>query len=221
MLIVLHIRVGQELDGSSSLGWVGGKVRGSGLQRRDGRHGPLPISPSKSNMRKAPLNRASFRIFLLLGAGRPARRGWRRLIEPFLHRHRNLDVYQQVVAPSVVEHVLPVHLVHGDAGAHPDGPGGPDDVRLPCKPAEAAESLGAEELATDELVGALLAGLVGLLAFQLDAYRAFPVVEDVPELVEERPDDEAVLLPASRLLDYRDAPGGPSGDAVEVEVGAL
>lgn len=138
-----------------------------------------------------------------------------------LHRHRNLDVYQQVVAPSVVEHVLPVHLVHGDAGAHPDGPGGPDDVRLPCKPAEAAESLGAEELATDELVGALLAGLVGLLAFQLDAYRAFPVVEDVPELVEERPDDEAVLLPASRLLDYRDAPGGPSGDAVEVEVGAL
>ena len=88
-------------------------------------------------------------------------------------------------------------------------------------PRKLPSPLGAEELAPGELFGALLAGLVGLLAVQLDACRAVPVVEDVPELVEERPDDEAVLLPASRSLDYRDDPGGPSSDAVEGEVGAL
>lgn len=88
-------------------------------------------------------------------------------------------------------------------------------------PRKLPSPLEAEELAPGELFGALLAGLVGLLAVQLDACRAVPVVEDVPELVEERPDDEAVLLPASRPLDYRDDPGGPSSDAVEGEVGAL
>lgn len=52
-------------------------------------------------------------------------------LDPCLHRHRDLGVYQRVIAPSMVERALPVHLVRGDAGAHTDGLGDPDDVRLP------------------------------------------------------------------------------------------
>lgn len=54
------------------------RCKGSGSRRCDRRRGPRPISPSKRNMRKAPLNRGSSRILLLLGAGRPAMRGRRR-----------------------------------------------------------------------------------------------------------------------------------------------
>lgn len=48
-----------------------------------------------------------------------------------LYCHRYFYVYQQVIAPSVVKHALPVHLVYGDARAYSDFFGDPDDVRFP------------------------------------------------------------------------------------------
>ena len=77
---------------------------------------------------------------------------------PCPHRYPNLDVHQQAATPFVAEHAFPVHLVCGGAGAHPDGPGGPHDVRSPRQSAEAAEPLGAEGIAPANLLASFSPG---------------------------------------------------------------
>lgn len=119
---------------------------------------------------------------------------------------RDVHVHQKVVAPFVIERVVAVHEVDDTAAG----------VRAPClcggfdarRIAEAVvgrESPGAQKRSLGEGVRALLGvALWGAGAPALDEADSHPgvaVVENVAELVEERPYDVADLLSEARQLD--------------------
>ena len=117
----------------------------------------------------------------------------------------DVHVHQKVVAPFVIKRVVAVHEVDDDPGARAlclrDGL----NARRIVKAVVGRESPGAQKRFLSEGVRALL-GLVlwGASASALDEVDRHPgiaVVEYVAELVEERPDDVAVLLSTTRQLD--------------------
>lgn len=118
---------------------------------------------------------------------------------------RDVHVHQKVVAPFVIERVVAVHEVDDDAGARAPCLGGGFDARRIAEAVVGRESPGAQKRSLGEGVRALLGvALWGAGAPALDEADSHPgvaVVENVAELVEERPYDVAVLLSEARQLD--------------------
>ena len=118
---------------------------------------------------------------------------------------RDVHVHQKAVAPFVIERVVAVHEVDDDAGTRAPCLCGGFDARRIAEAVVGRESPGAQKRFLGEGVRALLGvALWGAGAPALDEADRHPgvaVVEYVAELVEERPDDVAVLLSAARQLD--------------------
>ena len=116
-----------------------------------------------------------------------------------------------------------MHEVDDDAGARAPCLGGGFDARGIAEAVVGRESPWAQKRFLGEGVRALLGvALWGAGASALDEVDRHPgiaVVEYVAELVEERPDDVAVLLSAARQLDDGVAVGGPPRDSVKGEFG--
>lgn len=118
---------------------------------------------------------------------------------------RDVHVRQKVAAPFVIERVVAVHEVDGAAGARAPCLRGGLDARRIAEAVVGRESPWAQKRFLGEgaraLLGVVLWDASAPALDEVDRHPGIAVVENVAELVEERPDDIAVLLSAARQLD--------------------
>lgn len=118
---------------------------------------------------------------------------------------RDVHVHQKVVTPFVIERVVAVHEVDDDAGARAPCLRGGFNARRITEAVVGRESPWAQKRFLGEgvraLLGVVLWGAGASALDEVDRHPGIAVVENVAELVEERPDDVAVLLSAARQLD--------------------
>ena len=118
---------------------------------------------------------------------------------------RDAHVRQKVVAPFVIERMVAVHEVDDDAGARAPCLRGDFDARRIDKAVIGRESPWAQENFLSEGVRVLLGlafwGASASALDEVDCHPGIAVAEYVAELMEESPDDVAVLLSAARQQD--------------------
>lgn len=136
---------------------------------------------------------------------------------------RDARVHQKVVAPCVIERVVAVHEVDDDAEARDPCLSDGFNARRIAEAVVGRESPWTQKRFLGEgvrvLLGVALWGAGTSTLDEVDCHPGVAVVEYVAELVEERPDDVAVLLSAARQLDDGVAVGNPPRDSVKGEFG--